>query len=232
MKTTLFILSIFLLSLGCGQTINKPDRNWKTIEVGDYLFDFPSNFKLVKEKGIDSYVGKIQGDSMSFGFDFGYYSNDFEQTPQEYLDNGNWRLDLPLRFMKEGITYDRNNTPKVEVLNIRPANKADSMIGKGCDYVAECKHEEKRFDFPVYIPEEFKQQNFLIDTVDNLFRKIVYSKNPESGITGIYIRELNGFNESINSYLALSMSTSNLTNTKQLIAMKIFKTARHKGKQK
>ena len=56
-------------------------------------FEFPpgkfsSDFELVTENGIDSYVGKIKGDSMCFSFDFGYYSSDFEQTSQEYLENG------------------------------------------------------------------------------------------------------------------------------------------------
>jgi hypothetical protein len=92
----LLTISLLFLLFGCGQT---SDRQWKTIEIGDYLFDFPSDFKLVEEKGIDSYVGKIQGDSMWFGFDFGYYSNDFEQTQQEYLDKGDWRhITLAIRF--------------------------------------------------------------------------------------------------------------------------------------
>ena len=55
-----------------------------------YQFDFPLDFDLIKEQGIDSYVGKIEGDCLTFGFDYGYYSNSFEESPQEYLDKGNW----------------------------------------------------------------------------------------------------------------------------------------------
>lgn len=239
MKRSLtFTLVVFLLSCGQsdnklgGQSEKKSDSHWKAIEVGDYLFDFPGDFELLTEKGIDSYVGKIKGDSMWFGFDFGYYSDDFEQTPKEYLDNGHWRYNLASRFMKVGITYDQTNMPKVDILSIRSATAQDSSIGKGCDYVAKCIHEETEFDYAVYIPSEIKELNFEIDTVDNLYRKIVWAKDPQKGKTGIYLRELNGFNESINSYLALSMSTYKLTIEQQKTALKIFKTGRHKNAQR
>lgn len=226
----LLTISVFFLLFGCEQTSEKTDRQWQTIEVGDYLFDFPSDFKLVEDKGIDSYVGKIQGDSMWFGFDFGYYSDDFEETPQEYLDSKHWRLALPYQFMKQGITYDQTNTPKVDVLSIRPATSQDSTIGKGCDYVAKCKHDNTEFDFAIYIPDESKQQNFIIDTVDNQYRKIVFAKDPQKGTTGIYLKDLNSFNESINSSLALSMATGKLTKGQQELTLKIFATGRHKPK--
>jgi hypothetical protein len=226
---TFFVLIILF---GCGQTEKKSEEQWKTIEVGDYLFDFPADYELVKEKGIDSYVGKIQGDSMWFGFDFGYYSNDFEKTTQEYLDEGHWQLTLPYQFMKDGVTYDQTNIPKVKVLNIRPATSKDSVTGKGCDYIAKCKHDKTEFDFAVYIPNNIKQMNYSIDTVDNQYRKIVWAKDPQKGTTGIYIRDLNSFNESINSNLALSMATSKLTIQQQEIALKIFKTGRHKNGRK
>ena len=194
MKLQLTIL-ITILLFGCGQTENKSDRQWKTIEIGDYLFDFPTDFEIVNEKEIDSYVGKIKGDSMWFGFDFGYYSSDFEQTSQEYLENGFWRMKLPYRFMREGKTYDLTNTPKVDVISIRPATIQDSTIGKGCDYVAHCKHDKIEFDYPIYIPNEIKQTNYSIDTIDNQYRKIVWAKDTKKGTTGIYLRDLNGFNK-------------------------------------
>lgn len=231
MKQLLIFFSLLVLS-SCGHFEKKHDGQWKTIEVGDYLFDFPSDFELVSENGIDSYVGKIKGDSMWFSFDFGYYSNSFEQTSNEYLANGTWRMELPNRFMKEGVTYDQTNSPRVDLISIRPATIHDSTVGKGCDYVAHCKHAKIEFDYPVFIPNEIKQTNCFIDTIDNLYRKIVAAKDPKKGTTGIYLRELNGFNKSINGYLALSMSTNNLTDQQQQLALKIFKSGRHKrGKQ-
>jgi hypothetical protein len=225
----LLSISIVLVLFGCGQQAN---RQWKTIEIGNYLFDFPPDFKLEKEKGIDSYVGKIKGDSMWFGFDFGHYSDVLAQTPQEFLDKGYWRILLSQQFMKAGITYDNSNMPRVDILNIRQTSSQDSGIGKGCDYIATCRHEDSVFDYEIYLPDEIRQLNFMIDTVDNQFRKIVYSKNPHTGITGIYLRDLNSFNKSINNYKALSMTTGQLTKEQQAIALKIFSTGRYKNKNK
>lgn len=231
MKRLITILVAVLL-FGCDQHEKNSDDQWKTIKVGDYLFDFPGDFTLVADNGIDSYVGKIKGESMSFGFDFGYYSNDFEQTLQEYLDNGDWRLALSYQFIKADITYDQTNMPKVDVLNIRQATIQDSTMGKGFDYVATCKQDTTKFDFPVYIPDEIKQLNFHVDTIDNQYRKIVWAKDPQNGTTGIYIRDLNSFDKTINSHLALSMATSKLTIEQQEIALKIFKTVRLKNETK
>lgn len=227
-NTGLRILFAMIILSACGHVEKKSPGQWKTIEVGDYLLDFPADFELIPEKGIDSYVGRIKGDSMWFGFDFGYYSNDFEKTPQEYLDDGVWRVDVPNRFMRAGITYDHTNRPKVGILDIRPATRKDSTIGKGCDYIAKCKHDQTVFNYPVYFPDEIKETNYHIDTVDNHYRKMVWSKDPQKWITGIYIRALNGFNESLNSHLALSLSTSKLTASQQELALKIFKTVRSK----
>jgi hypothetical protein len=231
MKLLLTIL-ISTLLFSCAQTELKTDEKWKTIEIGNYLFDFPTDFELITEQGIDSYVGKIKGDSMSFYFDFGYYSNNFEQTTKEYLDNGEWRYYLSYRFMKESSSYNQINTPKVDILEIRPATINDSAIGKGCDYVAKCKHNTTEFDVAVYIPNEIKQTNYAIDTANNQYRKIVWAKDPRKGRTGIYIKDLNGFNSSINSYLALSMETDNLSVEQQELALKIFKSGRHKNEPK
>jgi hypothetical protein len=186
-------LTILLAILfGCGQPPKEYGGEWKTIEVGDYKFDFPPDFKLIKEKGIDSYVGKIQGDSMSFRFDFGYYSNDLGQTAQEYLNKGVWRLTLPYQFMKDGVTYDQTNTPKVEVLNIRPATIRDSTLEKWCEYVAQCKHDNTEFSVAFSIPDEIEQGNHLIDTFQDQYRKIVIARDPQNGTTGIYLRNLKG----------------------------------------
>lgn len=227
-KILLPVLLLFLF--GCGtKTSNKLNAPWKTIEIGNYLFDFPPDFKLAEEQGIDSYVGTIKGDSMWFSFDFGYYSNDFGQTAQEYLEKGHWRHLLSLQFAKEGITYYSSNLPRVDILNIRPATSQDSIIGKGCDYIAACRHEDSLFEYAVYLPQEIKHLNFMIDSTDNQYRKIVYAKDPQIGITGIFIRDLKSFSKSINSYLALSMATSKLTKQQQVIALKIFRTGRNKN---
>ncbi len=199
---------------------------WKSIEVGDYVLDFPPDFNLTPMNGFDSYVGKIDGDSLHLKFDFGYYSPSFGQTPQEYLERGFWRMETGYRFMKRWKKYSDSNWPKVEVLSIRPATREDSVLGSGCDYVARCLHEKKKFDHAIYLPDEVKNYDFIVDSTGGFYRKIVLAKKPREGATGLYIRELTQSNKLINSYLALSVFATNLTSPQQELVKEIYKTAR------
>lgn len=214
----LFIIS-FLLS--CSAKTKKNEIN-----IGDYDFEFPSDFKIVDGKGIDSYVGKIRGDSIWFGFDYGYYSDPLIESQQEFLDKKHWLLNAQNQFMKEGVTYDESNSPKVELIKLRPANQKDTIKFKGADFIATCKYDSLTFDYPITIPEETKAHFIQVDTLQNHLRKIVIAKDPMNDLTGIYLKDLNGFNESINNSLALSMATSKITKQQQDTVLKIFSTLR------
>lgn len=218
---TLLCISILFLFFGCKYIDKKSEVKWKTIEVGDYLFDFPQNFRLIKEQGIDSYVGRIKGNNITFEFDFGFYSNDFEQTVDEYLKDGDWRGLIAFQFMKDGVNYDDRNMPNVEIMNIRPATAKDNSKNKKYDFVAECIYENSKFEYPISIPDDIKNQNFSVDTIQNVYRKIVFSRDTKNGVTGIYLAKINGT-------VALSMFTSNLTAVQQKTVLKIFKTGRLK----
>lgn len=218
---TLLCISILFLFFGCKYIDKKSEVKWKTIEVGDYLFDFPQNFRLIKEQGIDSYVGRIKGNDITFEFDFGFYSNDFEQTVDEYLKDGDWRGLIAFQFMKDGVNYDDRNMPNVEIMNIRPATAKDNSKNKKYDFVAECIYENSKFEYPISIPDDIKNQNFSVDTIQNVYRKIVFSRDTKNGVTGIYLAKTNGT-------VALSMFTSNLTAVQQKTVLKIFKTGRLK----
>jgi len=218
-KFLLILLIVFGLSC-----FGKTAKN--VIVIGTYSFEFPNDFKLIKEKGQDSYVGKIKGDSITFAFDYGYYSDPLVQTQQEFLKDSFWLLHAGDQFMKDGITYDENNSPKVEFLNLRPATTKDQIKFKNADFIAVCKHDSLVFDYPVTIPDDTKQHFVKVDTIQNRFRKIVIAKNSEKGLTGIYLKDLNSFNESINSSLALSMATSKLSKEQQDEVLKIFSTVR------
>lgn len=218
---TLLSIALILFFFGCKPTYKKTEEKWKTIEVGDYLFNFPPDFKFIEEQGVDSYVGKIKGDDITFEFDFGFYSNDYEQTVDEYLKDGDWRSSIPFQFMKDGITYDHKNMPKVEIINIRPATAKDNPENKKYDFVAECKYENKKFNYPISIPDDIKNQNCRVDTIQNVYRKIVFSRDTKNGITGIYLTKMSGGK-------ALSLYTSNLTKAQQKTALKILGTGRLK----
>ena len=221
-----FILTLFLSLFVSFTPLVQPNAGkWKAIEVGDYILDFPSGFTLTPIKGIDSDIGEINSDSVHFRFDFGHYSPSFGQTPQEYLKRGFWKMDAGIHLMKRWRRYNDSNWPKVEVLSVRQAIKEDSVLGSGCDYVARCKHKNRQFDYAIFLPDEVKNYNFVIDSTDRFYMKIVLAKDSQKGATGLYIRRIKP-NEAVNSYLALSVFATNLTKSQQELVVKIYKTAR------
>ncbi len=58
------------------------------------------------------------------------------------------------------------------------------------------------------------------------------SQAEKKGKTRIYLKDLNGFNESMNSYMALSLVATDLSSRQQEIALKIFKTGRLKKRKR
>ena len=120
---------------GCSS--NLYDGQWKTIEIGEYVFDFPQGFKLVKEQGIDSYIGRVEDDEMSFRFDLGLWTNTLSDIPADYLEKGEWKYDfLAYEFHKYNAAIKEEDMKRVEVLNIRPATPQYKNSRSYGDYVA------------------------------------------------------------------------------------------------
>lgn len=66
------VFSILLLGLySCGQDKNK---DWKTLDFGSFKLTTPHNWIIIKEKGIDSYVGGLTNGKDTLFFDYGWYS--------------------------------------------------------------------------------------------------------------------------------------------------------------
>jgi hypothetical protein len=193
------------------------------VTIGIYSFDFPKNFSLIEEKGIDSYVGKVTNKNISLDFDYGYYSNKLILTPEEYLDRNIWLEQFIDNSNQETPDDKRVNKSDFTILNIRKANFNDKLNSTSSEYVATLKRKQgTQFEYSIQIPETINAYSILKDTIQNCLRKIVLAKDPQKGITGIYLQNLNGFNKSINSSLALSMSTSSLTKQQQDSVLKIF----------
>ena len=214
-----FLLFLVLFFVGCSDNSTQ-----KKITIGEYNFMFPNDFKKVEEQGIDSYVGKIKGDSIVLGFDYGYYSDRLVETEQEYIDKKYWLQNAEYQFMKPGITYDNNNRPKIELINVRQATNGDTIKFKNADLIAKCKHDSIVFEYPITLPDKTKQHIVKVDTIQNHLRRVIIAKDPSKDLTGIFLMNLNDFNESMNSFTALSMATSNLTKRQQDSVLKIFST--------
>lgn len=182
--------------------------------------DFPADFNLIEEQGVDSYVGRVQGDEISLFFNYGSYANDLGPTPEEYLQDSAWLMEAAYPFLQPGVEYDDRNWPKIQVLSIRKATGQDSSLGAGCDYVARCQYQGKFFEHPVYLPEETKNTIFQLDTVEYQYRRIAVAKAPYTITTGMYIRDIS------EKDLALCIATDSLTKAQQELVLKIFSTVR------
>ena len=222
MRLQAITIILALLALSC----NNRNQNG-TIAIGEYTFQFPKDFQLEEGKGIDSYVGKIKGDKLWLGFDYGYYSNLIVETPQEYLLKGHWKIDAFSSFVKPKGTYNAGTTREIELISTKQiATHTDSIKFRGADLIALCTLVSDTFEYGIKLPTEIKEHTFLVDTFSGCYRKIVIANKPEKGMTGIYIKDLNGFNKSINSFLALSMATSQITKQQQDSIVKIFLNVR------
>ena len=77
---TLIIALFFFLS--CDKDDDKPS----SIQIGNYIFNFETEFTLEELQGIDSYIGNINGDGISLSFDYGWYTGPATNLPtNEYL---------------------------------------------------------------------------------------------------------------------------------------------------
>lgn len=79
----LFCALIALSFISC----NKLEySNLKTINIYDYKLEVPSQFQLIEEQGIDSYVGKLSGEGIEIQFDFGMYTSPFKDLTSDKFD--------------------------------------------------------------------------------------------------------------------------------------------------
>ncbi|NRF38327.1 hypothetical protein [Pedobacter foliorum] len=78
-KNLLFPLLMILLSC---------QHKSKTLDAGHFTIEVPSSWKILKQKSIDSFVGKIAIDETdTISFDLGWYSSSLEEEKSYYLEN-------------------------------------------------------------------------------------------------------------------------------------------------
>jgi len=223
MRKILTLLFALLMAISCRH------QTRDSITIGTYSFSFPKDFDLIKEDGIDSYVGKITNKHVSLGFDYGYYSDKLIPSPEEYIESKQWLTRFVSDCNQETPIERQVSISDIGILNIRKSNFSDHLRQSESEYTALLKWRDgKQLEYQIEIPEDFKPYTIQIDTIENCLRKIVIAKNPYRGLTGIYLRDLKGHNESINSSLALSMSSSRLTKSQQDSLLKIFNTLKIK----
>jgi hypothetical protein len=130
----------------------------KEMDLGVFSMKTPKNWTYIKQRGIDSFVGKIAIDKNdTLYFDYGLYSNNLEES----FNNGYYYI----------INNDSIFTPdwelsKLDTIN-EPVYKFFARGGKN-----------KLLDF--------KENTSYYDTINGLKAKIVIPKNSKTGTTGVY----------------------------------------------
>jgi hypothetical protein len=226
-KMFLILLWITAVCTGCSQS--RP--GWKTIEMGTYLIDVPSSFQLVPARGIDSQVGELKGQGISFSYEYGFYTDTLVPTAKEYIEGGRWRDEAIIRFLNTR-KYPVQNYTEVKVTAYRPSVKPDSGLAGGCDYVAHCSYANKKFDLPVFIPLEIKDHIVTKDTVQHQLRRIVRPKKGTNELTGIYMRDERGNMFNSMNYPALRINARGLSPSQQRFALEVLATLRPKPTDK
>lgn len=222
-KQKIFVIVLWIITVctGCGRL--RP--GWKTIEIGNYLIDVPSSFRLIPARGIDSQVGELKGKGLSLSYEYGFYTDTVVSTSKEYVDRGRWRDEAIIRFLDTRKSPVQNFT-EVKVMDYRLSTTKDSSLAKGCDYVAHCLYAGKKFDLPIFITREIKEHIVTKDTVEHHLRRMVRPKKGINGLTGIYMRaeRWNSFNRM--DYPALQINAMGLILSQQRLALEIFATLR------
>lgn len=104
-------LNILLIALFLSCT-----NNIQTLDVGKFTIQVPSNWNIVKEDGIDSYVGKIAIDEKdTISFDLGWYSNSLEEDTSG------------IRNLLNNTSYEIINGRKAKI--IQPKKSGKGIIG-------------------------------------------------------------------------------------------------------
>ncbi len=82
-KVILLIVCIVFTSCSSKDSTPSTSEETKVIAVGNYEFEFPTDFDLVELEGIDSYVGNLVGNEITLSFDFGWYTSPLSNLSED-----------------------------------------------------------------------------------------------------------------------------------------------------
>lgn len=82
----LILIIALLFFLSCNNDDDSTSNQPSSIEIGNYIFNFETEFTLEELQGIDSYVGNINGSGITLFFDYGWYTvPSMNLPPDEYV---------------------------------------------------------------------------------------------------------------------------------------------------
>ena len=175
------ILSILIISIiGC----KEPNPNEKKIiDTGGFEIEVPANWKYKKERGIDSFVGRIKSKEVDLSFDWSEmgYANHLLADEREFIYERKWDwMPMGIPYGEVGVTYtsadnieaERNrimkekgitDTSLVRVEEIQIPK--EEIIFEAGKYKATLTYKDTSIQVSIEIPEEVRNHVFQIDTI-------------------------------------------------------------------
>ena len=180
----------------------------KTIDTGAFEIDVPDSWKYHKEKGDDSFVGRIVGNEIELFFDWSEmgYANSLILTEQEYIYEHDYLwMPVNLPYGKDGVIYTTGDIEGVRQQIMREKGIRDPLLVKvepfqipmkqvihsGNEYAAILTYKDTSIRVAIEIPEEIRNHNIQVDTVGHYICKLITPRKGIDGMTGVYFKDLN-----------------------------------------
>lgn len=222
---------IFILLLSACAIQGTPEL---ILDTGSFTIKVPGDWEYKEEEGVDSFVGRIEGEDVVLFFDWSEmgYSNSLIPTKYEYMYEVRWNwLPVQLPYAQPEVTYTNGDVDALRAEIMREKGITDSSMVKvekfqipeininlGKDaFEAILIYKDTTIQHFVEFPEEIKSHQIVVDTLGNYERKIVRSTIEFSGITGVYFEDLN-------SSFNFNIVGENLSFENQDKAIEAFKT--------
>ena len=90
------------------------ENNWQSITNYAFSFSIPNTLKKTDARGIDSFAEEYRGNGLTIVFDYGIYSNSFQDWPKETtfeeadIDGDSARIGTCANFVDQTNTWFRS----------------------------------------------------------------------------------------------------------------------------
>ena len=202
-------------------------EGWHTIDLGSFQLEAPKQFKYKPIQGIDSFVGEIKGDGVTFFFDYGWYSSANPFTPFEYARNNKRQIfdDKILDALKKSGVTGVTKKEVYEKLKINKVAKKNKKECTNCEYLATLKFEGNLVEVPFTstrsdLDNEGALYDIQMSEQDSTFRKIYWTNDLSTNTTaGIYYEDLRAKDYSSDklSFRTLDCKASNIELIKKIL---------------
>lgn len=198
------------------------------IDAGPFEVTAPSNFKLVKQQGIDSYVGKVTNGKIEFSFDYGWYSNRGPLTYYDYADKYLFKMHKEEIVSTCGLSDSTYQTIRANpvILDAKRNSKFPSESDKEISItigVGSGTCTIYTFDMIGDISQNY-QTHIISENIDNDTRRKQYYSKLNHKRAGVFIENLEEKRDKKYGHNKLSFSTNDFNEKNSKLIIEILKS--------